>query len=90
MTDNDFNLTAEELETEHQIKEVLSKTTYTLDSKQYDELTRTASLYESLNVILESFDSDNSPLTHVVDLLDHLNSSFFEFIETIESDSSIS
>lgn len=85
MTDNNSNLTIEQLEVEKQVKEIFSKITYTLDSKQYDQLSRQASLYESLHALLEPFDSDDSALTHVLALLNSLNASFFEYIETIES-----
>ena len=85
MTDNNSNLTTVELETEQKIKDIFSKTTYTLDSEKYNQLNRQAALYESLSVLLEPFDNDDSALTHVVSLLGHLNSSFYEFIETIES-----
>ena len=82
MTDSNSNLTTEELELEQQFKEILSKTKYVLTNAQYEEFNRLAALYESLHVLLQPFDTDDN-VGHIIGLLDHINSSFFQELENL-------
>ena len=80
MTDSNSNLTTEEQE--QQFKEILSKTKYVLTNAQYEEFNRLAALYESLHVLLQPFDTDDN-VGHIIALLDHINSSFFQELEDL-------
>ena len=79
----DSNLTPETLTEEQEYKSILAKTTYTLTNVQYDELSRLAALYESLHTLLEPFESD-SPVSNISCLFDHINSSMYEYIDTLK------
>jgi len=80
MTDN--NLTPDDLLAKKEFQSLLDKSTYTLTSSQYDDLSRLAALYESLHTLLEPFESD-SPLSSISCLFNHLNESLFEYIDTL-------
>ena len=82
MTDNNSNAIIEDSELKQCYEEIRNKTQYVLTHSQYDEFHRLAGLYESLHKLLEPFDTDDN-VSHIIALLDHLNSTFFLELENL-------
>ena len=78
------NLSPEDLETEAQYQEILSKTQHSLTHTQYEEFCHLAELYDSLYKLLNSYTLDSN-LKHIAPLLERTNSSFFEQLEHFSS-----
>jgi len=82
MTNSNSNLTPQQEKDLALFNEMISKRVYSITESQYVELNRLAASYESLCSLIP-VDSDDC-VSSISCLLDNLNSSFFEFIETFE------
>jgi len=65
-------------------EDVLSEINFSLSVAQFEKLSSFALLYESLGNVLEPFESE-SPVSNISVLMNHINNSFYDFLETLRS-----
>ena len=83
MTDVNFNskhFNSNQISNFDSYHTIVNSSRCVLNYSQYCEIEKLAALYESLEVLLRSFDSDEN-LIHAVALLGIINASFFDQLE---------